>query len=171
MSTLLVLRHGKSDWDADFGTDADRPLATRGRGAAAMMGRYLAATGAPDLAMTSPAVRARDTLRHAMTAGGFDCPVRTVERFYGSGLAAVMEELSGVTGEAEAVLVVGHQPTWSHLVESLTGARVQLPTAALARIELFAGWAGISAGQGELLSLVTPRGLAAIIGDDPGGHP
>ena len=56
MPSLLVLRHGKSDWDADYGVDADRPLAERGRRAARTIGRHLAEVGPePTLALTSPA--------------------------------------------------------------------------------------------------------------------
>ena len=45
MRTLLLLRHGKSDWGAGHETDADRPLAARGRDAARTMGRFIAAAG------------------------------------------------------------------------------------------------------------------------------
>ena len=51
MKTLLLLRHGKSNWDAQYQLDHDRPLAKRGRKAAALMGRYLSALDeAPDVA-------------------------------------------------------------------------------------------------------------------------
>ena len=42
MKRLLVFRHGKSDWDADYGVDFERPLALRGQKAARTMGRFLA---------------------------------------------------------------------------------------------------------------------------------
>ena len=69
MPTLLVLRHGKSDWKAEFDTDEHRPLARRGRRAARTMGRHLAAVGpAPTLALTSPALRAHDTVLRVLEA-------------------------------------------------------------------------------------------------------
>src|SRR3954466_9034949 len=56
--TLLLLRHGKSDWhegEADF----DRRLAKRGRQAAALIGEYLEEHDLiPDVIVTSPAARA-----------------------------------------------------------------------------------------------------------------
>src|SRR2546421_11142351 len=91
MPGLILFRHGKSDWDADYpGGDAARPLARRGRKAAKTMGRFLARAGqVPDAAITSPAVRAEDTLRLAMEGGGWTCPARAAPSLYGGGVAAL----------------------------------------------------------------------------------
>ncbi len=162
MPILLALRHGKSDWGADYGFDADRPLAKRGRRAAKAIGRHLGEVGPePTLALTSPAVRAHDTLERVMEAAGFECPVRTVESFYGYGTAAVLDELRGLDASPEAVLVVGHEPTWSDLIATLTGSHVRFPTAALARLDLHAPWAEIEPGCATLTWLVLPRDLEA----------
>jgi phosphohistidine phosphatase len=59
--TLILLRHANSDWSGD---DADiaRPLAKRGRRQAPDAGRWLAANiDSIDLAVVSPAIRARST--------------------------------------------------------------------------------------------------------------
>ena len=70
MKTLILFRHGKSDWDSEEPSDHDRPLAKRGRKAAKAMGKFLALAGqVPDSAVTSSAVRARSTLEIAMEAG------------------------------------------------------------------------------------------------------
>ena len=160
MPTLLVLRHGKSDWDADHADDADRPLAERGRRAAATIGRHLADVGPqPALALTSPAVRAHDTLRRVLDAGRFDCPARVVSAFYGHGTRPVLDELRALEAAAGPVLVVGHEPTWSDLIATLTGTAVRFPTAALARIDLSGPWSDIGAGAGVLTWLVLPREL------------
>src|SRR2546428_3125668 len=84
MPALILLRHGKSDWQADYGADdRARPLARRGRKAAKTMGRFLARAGqVPDAAITSPAVRAHDTLQLAMDGGGWTCPARTAPSLY-----------------------------------------------------------------------------------------
>ncbi len=162
MPTLLVLRHGKSDWYAEYDADADRPLAKRGRRAAKQIGRYLAAVGPePDLAITSPAVRARDTLERVMQFGGFDCPVQVEESFYGHAHQAVLDSLRRVDGSIGAALVVGHEPTWSDLIAALTGELVRFPTAALAHLELGTAWPDLTPGCAVLTSLVLPRQLEA----------
>lgn len=163
MPELLLLRHGKSDWDAPGGRDADaeRPLNARGRRAAAAMGAFLTATGnTPDAAVTSPAVRARTTLELAAGAGGWGCPVRVVDDLYGGGPEAVLAVVRAEPAATGRLLVVGHEPTWSTTVELLTGAAVRFPTATLACVELD-DWAGAAPGTGTLAWLVPPR----LVGD------
>ena len=76
MKTIILFRHGKSDWDAPSGSDHERPLAARGRKAADAMGRFLSEKGeVPELAIASSAVRARDTLDRAVRAGEWACEV------------------------------------------------------------------------------------------------
>ncbi len=66
MKTLIFFRHGKSDWDAEYHGDHNRPVAKRGRKAAKLMGRFLASTGqVPDSVVTSSALRARSTFELA----------------------------------------------------------------------------------------------------------
>jgi phosphohistidine phosphatase len=44
VTELLIMRHGKSDWEGGV-ADHERPLAPRGVRAAQSMGRFLAAAG------------------------------------------------------------------------------------------------------------------------------
>lgn len=161
---LLLMRHGKSDWSASYGDDADRPLNARGRKASRAIGRFLTATGnQPQLAVTSPARRARDTLKLAAKAGRWDCPTCVAPCFYGSGPAELVHHLRDeLPDSAERVLVVGHEPIWSEAVELLSGAHVRMPTAAVACIELDTPrWSDVTANSGRLLWLVPPRLLDA----------
>ena len=48
MKTVLILRHGKSDWSAPYTTDFERPLAKRGLKDAPRMGEVLALYSAGD---------------------------------------------------------------------------------------------------------------------------
>lgn len=156
MPSLILFRHGKSDWLADDGNDLARPLSARGRRNARTMGRFLAEAGQlPDRVLASPAERALETLRIAMKSGGWDAAVDVCATLYG-GTTELFEELRGQT---EAVLlVVGHEPTWSLAVETLIGGgRVRMPTAALARVELdVESWRDLRPGCGELAWLVCP---------------
>lgn len=168
MKTLLFLRHGKSDWDADYGHDHERPLKKRGRKAARAVGRFLTETDqAPNSVVTSTAVRARETLTSALEAGGWACPVRATETLYEATPADVRREIQAEPDGAERLLLVGHEPTWSETIGRLIGAspgdaaRVRFPTAALARVDVdVARWAEVDFGWGELIWLLPPRLLA-----------
>lgn len=161
MPALIFFRHGKSDWDADLPDDDHvRPLARRGRKAAKAMGRFLARAGqVPDVAITSPAVRAADTLRLAMDAGGWTCPIRTASALYGGGVPGLLSEVRREPDSTALLLVAGHEPTWSEAVtELIGGGRIRVPTAALVRVNLDVDrWADIGPGTGELAWSVVPR--------------
>ncbi len=62
MKTLILMRHGKSDWAEGGQPDFDRPLAPRGIRAAKQAGRLLDKVGLrPDRVLTSADERARRT--------------------------------------------------------------------------------------------------------------
>jgi phosphohistidine phosphatase len=158
MRSLIVFRHGKSDWHADGGDDRTRPLAPRGRRSAAAMGRFLSGIGeVPEFAVSSPAVRASDTLRIAVEAGGWACELGTSDALY-AGVGEVLADLRQLVPEVLIAMVVGHEPTFSALTATLIGGgRVRLPTAGMARIDLdVESWADLQPGIGELVWLVPP---------------
>jgi phosphohistidine phosphatase len=160
MRGLLLLRHAKSDWHADYGDDRARPLNRRGQKAAKAIGRFLTQSDQlPDAAVTSPAVRAADTLRLAMEAGGLDCPVRTASGLYGAGVSGLVAEIRKEPIATEVLLAVGHEPTWSEAATAfIGGGHLRFPTAALARIDFdVERWKDVAPDTGVLAWLVTPR--------------
>jgi len=158
-----MLRHGKSDWQADYGgEDRLRPLAPRGRRAAETVGRFLTATGqVPDHTVASPALRAQQTLDLARLAGEWSAEVETWDALYG-GPDEVLDALGRRGEEATTLLIVGHEPTWSTVASRLTNAaRFGLPTASLLRLDFDTeDWAELE-GNGRISWLVTPRLLEA----------
>lgn len=158
MPALLMMRHAKSDWSAEYAADHDRPLNDRGVRSARAIGAALANEGvAPNLVITSTAVRARDTARLAAEAGSWDCEVILEPRLYGSGADAVIQ----VAAEAplvERLMLVGHQPTWAIVVSVLTGERVDMKTATVASIACDVDdWADLSSTRGTVDAVYQPR--------------
>lgn len=151
MKTLLVLRHAKSDWDANYGADHDRPLNRRGLAAARTMGELVASLHlVPDLVISSTAVRARTTAELAMEGGGWVSPLVLERRLYESGVEQVLEVV-GAGAEGDKVMIVGHQPTWGSLVHRLTGVPTEIKTATLVVIGLPIGeWSALGAANGTL---------------------
>jgi phosphohistidine phosphatase len=139
--TLILLRHAKSDWSAGA-ADIARPLAGRGRRQAPEAGRWLNENvRGIDLALVSPAERARSTWH--LVSAELDAPPRLAleDRLYaasGDALLAVVRELSDDLG---TVALVGHNPGLEDLVVRLTGEWVRLPTSAIAVVGVRGGWA------------------------------
>ena len=159
MLQLVLMRHGKSDWDVSYGADHDRPLAERGVRSARMMGRLLAdADQSPDLVVASTAVRAHRTALLAAESGGWECEVVTDRSIYGANPGGVLEVVGRVAGPHRRVLVVGHEPTWSNLVFELVGARVEMKTASVAGVGLLIEeWSSLPGATGWLDYLIHPR--------------
>lgn len=159
---LLVLRHAKSAWPVGV-TDADRPLSSRGERAADTVGRFLAANSlVPDHIACSPARRTRQTADAVLHAAGGAGASGTVSvsiepQLYDGDVVTVLRELPE---GARRPMLVGHEPELVELIRLLCGADVQLPTAALALVELEAPWPVQPAGRGVLRLLVTPKLLA-----------
>ena len=150
MSSVILLRHAKSDWNAGATDDLDRPLADRGRWAAAAVGVFLAEAGhVPNLVLCSPAARARETLDLAMAAGDWNCPTETADELY----YGTVDDMVALACQrlVPVVMLVGHEPTMSSVLEHLTGADLRMPTAALARVNLNPG------NTGQLEWLIPPR--------------
>jgi len=164
VKTVILFRHGKSDWDAPVGSDHERPLAARGRKAADRMGRFLAERGeVPQLAIASTALRARDTLDRAVQAGEWGCEVEVRDDLYLPSPYGLLDILKQQPEPLTSVMLVGHQPAWSETLSLLVGGGYfRFPTAAMARVDVAVQrWEEIDSGFGELRWLVTPKEVAS----------
>jgi len=160
MRSLILFRHGKSNWDAQYASDHDRPLASRGKEAARCMGRMLSQAGQiPQLAVTSSAVRARDTLQLAVGAGRWHCQIRVENALYGCSSDSALSWIGALEENPECLLLTGHEPTWSELAGSLIGeALVRVPTATMLKIDFEVdSWQQIRSGRGQLKWLIPPK--------------
>ena len=115
---LLVIRHAEA---VPPGTmrDAERPLTTRGVQTFTAAARGLARlVPAPDVLLSSPALRARQTAALIASAWGVD---PTEEPALASGsLDRILGALE-LQAQDATVAVVGHEPTVSSLVAELSG--------------------------------------------------
>lgn len=162
MKRLVLLRHGKSDWDAPAGSDHERPLAKRGVRSARAIGRALARAGeVPDLVLSSTAVRARTTAELAAGAGGWRCELRTAPVLYGASPGDVIRLARDQDDALDAVMLVGHEPTWSAVATLLTGgARVQVKTGTVVALDVeAAAWDGVAPGRAAIAYVLQPRML------------
>jgi phosphohistidine phosphatase len=150
---LYLLRHADAgDPDAWRGDDAVRPLSEKGRGQAERLGRHLAVLAfQPDEIVSSPKLRAAETAE--LVAGTLGTKVKLDDRLAaGFGPEALAELVAGLDG-ARRIVLVGHDPDFSHVLSILVGAEIAMKKGALARVDL-AG--GVEPATGLLRWLLPP---------------
>ena len=164
---LHLLRHAKSSWDEDGLRDRDRPLAPRGRRAARRIASWARKHEVrPQLVVSSPAVRARETLQGVLP--GLGKPEVWIETaLYAASAETLLERVHALPDEAEDAMLVGHNPGLGDLLlllaepsELRERAEAKVPTGALATLEAdIERWADLEPGGARVVSFVVPRQL------------
>ena len=163
MRTLVLMRHAKSDYPDGVG-DHERPLAPRGEREAELAGQWLRENvPAIDAVLCSSAVRTRQTLART----GVEAPVSFLDRLYGGSPGDVIDQINRVDVDVATLLVVGHEPTTSHLALGLAGPgsdrgsaeqiALKYPTSAIAVLHVPDPWTGLQLSGAELVSFHVPR--------------
>lgn len=122
----------------------------------------------PDLIISSPAERARQTITLVMKTAGFNlelykfkAEVQYDERIYAASDAQLLEVIKEIEPGVNLALIIGHNPGLEDLIERLTGQAERMPTAALACVNLNADrWDEVGHGKGNVKWLVKPKELA-----------
>jgi len=165
MKRLYLLRHAKSSWKDTTLADHDRPLAGRGRRAAAAMADHMAQHQiVPDLVLCSTAVRTRETYERLQAA-----PVRFERRLYAASADDLLELVRTLPDDVGTVLLIGHNPGIEDLALRLARPsperdrlQAKFPTAALATLELTGSrWSELEPGCASLIAFVRPSDLDA----------
>jgi phosphohistidine phosphatase len=165
MKTLYLLRHADAEPAKYYDDDRDRELSSTGERDARRLGRFLSATDQlPDQFLTSTAVRARQTAEVLPVGGDWqvEVPLRPCHDLYRAQPADVLDEIQATEDEVQAILLVGHEPTWSTTVSQLVGAaNVSLPAGTCVRIDVNGDvWSTLSFGDGTLRWMIPPKLLS-----------
>ena len=121
---LLLIRHAKAEAHGHPQGDGARALTEHGRRQSRKVGAFLRREDlVPDMVLSSPLVRARETAEIVCAAAGADPPV--VQNWLGCGMhpAEALRELAVFATSARRVAIVGHEPDFSGLVEYLLGTQ------------------------------------------------
>jgi phosphohistidine phosphatase len=166
--TLILLRHGKSDWSTDD-DDFDRPLKKRGKNASIQAGEWLSAhRRVPDFVVTSPAARAMKTAELACNAMGIKKNnVYSRKHIYLATPEELLYVLEDCPEQAQRVMLVGHNPGLEELLYYLVNGLMTIPedgkvmpTATLAILEMPDIWKNLQSGAANLEFLIRPRELS-----------
>ncbi len=161
MKTLYLSRHAKSSWNNANMSDHARPLNDRGEQDAPEMGKRLRKrTPQPTIIISSSAVRAETTA--TILAEAIDYPISDLqidERLYGAEANDVIGIIRELDDAIDCAMLVGHNPTFTNLINSLTGSQIDnVPTCGMAVLRFpINSWLKIGEMQGELLNFDYPK--------------
>lgn len=168
--TLILFRHAKSSW-ADDVEDHERALAERGRKAAPVMAKWLAAKGLkPSVALVSTARRTQETW--ALVSPELGKVIRRdVAEIYEAPAERILDAVHGVEPSVETLIIVGHNPGMEDLARLLikgdggkAGARLRekFPTAAIAVLDIpVEDWTEVAPHVATLTDFVTPKSVTS----------
>ena len=161
---LMIMRHAKSSWDDTSLKDFDRPLNDRGNRDAPRMGRYLKELDLiPDFVVSSPALRAHQTITHVAKVTGLD--QRSIQwnaDLYFQGADAYITSVKSAPDDASIVLIAGHNPTVEQVVSVLsTGSSVRsMTTANIVCFDVSSGsWSDLATDNCKFKWHVGPKDL------------
>lgn len=163
---LLIMRHGKSAWDTGADSDFDRTLAPRGISDCALVAKRLVNEKLiPDAVLSSSAVRAtQTTLRICKAAQIPQSVVCWDPHFYDCGADFWLQEIRKVSDQAGRLMLIGHNPAMTELLELLCVQKVTapdngklMPTAALARLRVLVPWKDVNEDCAALVEVTRPN--------------
>ncbi len=161
MKTLYLVRHAKSSWKDASLPDHDRPLNKRGEEDAPRMGKRLACRRPkPELIISSPAVRAKMTAKLLATGIGYPKANIVIDKLiYEAEPEDLMSIIRGLDNTVDCVMLVGHNPAFTLLVNSLARCNIEnVPTCGLAVLKFdIVSWDDIDRVTGELLDFDYPK--------------
>jgi phosphohistidine phosphatase len=167
MPRLLLVRHAEAGAPVSDG-DPERRLTAQGRADAARMGAFFRASGLVfDLALVSPALRARDTLAMILRELPQIPACEYEASLYNAGVDTLRELLAQAPGWVKTLAIVGHNPGLGEfarfLVRGGEGAMPrQFPAPCLAVIDFSCvGWSEACACGGRLDRFVNFSSLPA----------
>jgi phosphohistidine phosphatase len=132
MKKLYLIRHAKSSWEEPGESDLDRPLMEKGIKRTLKINRFLNDRSVKiDLMISSPAERAFQTA--ILIANGIGYPEDKIlieRKIYDGYYDRILDLIYAASDEVNSIMIVGHNPTITHLANLFLHPGVDLlPTA------------------------------------------
>lgn len=160
MKRIQLLRHAKSSWDNPDLDDIDRPLNKRGKRACKIMAERLLSAGCSfDFVVSSPAKRARRTIKRiARHLPDINVDWQIDDRLYTFDSDELLHYLRTLDEQICEPLIVGHNPALTELCNYLTASEIDnIPTCAYVSLR-YAGetWQQLEHGCCQLENFIKP---------------
>ncbi len=161
MKTLYLVRHAKSSWDFPDLEDIDRPLSSRGKHDAPLMGRILKKMKEePDKIISSHAKRAFSTAKRIAEEIGY--PKKDIEietRLYMTGSSDFIDVISEQKKNVNSIMLFSHNPGITSFANSISDAAIEnIPTCGIVRIDFDINkWNEIAETKGKMIYFEYPK--------------
>ena len=162
MKTLILLRHAKASWDQPELSDLERPLKEKGHRQAEKMSAHLReALPAPEHIFCSSSTRTRETLPPFLKAWGLKAKqVSFLDELYLADEQVLLEFVKALPPQLNRVLLLGHNPGLTDLINQLNVRLDNLPTGSAVCFNFNTGkWSEISADNSQFQWLQLAREL------------
>ena len=136
MKSVILFRHGKSDWGANYDHDHERPLSKKGIRDVRKIGKFLSIKNEiPDLVISSTALRTRNTIELAVENGGWLAKLKYEKSIYEASLEKLINILKEQDNKYQSICLVGHEPIFSSFIEKVKSQSIiKFPTAAIGKV-------------------------------------
>jgi phosphohistidine phosphatase len=151
--SLYLIRHAEAVSAFQSSSDYSRNLSDEGIITSSQLGAKIKLSGfVPDLILSSPATRARQTIENIVQAAGFTVSVNFDEDIYEASVGTMLKKVNQISSDVRNAIIVGHNPTISFFAEYLTNDLIgNVSPGQLVKISFGADyWGMVSKGSGYL---------------------
>ena len=163
MKKLFIIRHAKSSWKDTSLDDFDRGLNKRGKKDIKFIAKWLKANRFyPDLILSSPARRAKDTLKQIVeTLKLNDKIIRFDKSIYEATCDSLIDLLVQIDKRYDNLFLIGHNPALNELAEYLTNSVIfNIPTSGIFCVEFnISQWSEVRNIKGIISFFEFPKKL------------
>lgn len=165
VKTILLMRHGKSDWEEDV-SDFERTLTARGRNDSPLMGKFLLKCGKiPLLIISSPAKRAKETAELLAKSCRYKRKIEYNDSLYENSPGEIIKVLQKIDDKIDTAMIVGHNPSIEEATKKLCFREmksiengIKFPTSAIVCLEVeIESWSELYPGNCSIAWFVTPK--------------
>jgi len=160
LKTIILFRHGRTDWNAEYSIDHDRPLSSKGILEVQQMGLMLSSIKSqPALVISSTAIRTKCTSEIAIKTGKWKSTMILESGIYGGNPTFLLNLIKKQNNNHNSICLVGHEPNFSIFISNATDSTyVRFPTASMAKVDFeVKKWTDIDFGLGKLDWLKHPN--------------
>ena len=159
MKRLYIARHASSDWGQEGYSDFDRPLNNKGLSDAEAMAKYLSSLEIKvDSIVSSSAKRALTTAKFYADNILTKSDLVEMDVIYEAEERDILQIINQISNDVDSLMLVGHNPTFSLLVNLLTGQPVDMSAGNIAELRIdLESWADVAMNSAQLVQMLSPK--------------